>query len=81
MQIIAIIIGAIIIIGSVWALVTEKMFRAIVIFGLVSLSSSILFLLMEAPDVAITEATIGSGITTALFIFTYKKLEAKKDEK
>ena len=67
--------------GSIWAIVTEKLFRAIVIFGVVSLSSSILFLLMEAPDVAITEAAIGSGITTALFIFTYKKLEVKKDEK
>jgi len=26
--------------------------------------------LMKAPDVAITEAVIGSGLVTALFVFT-----------
>ncbi|MDO6355696.1 DUF4040 domain-containing protein [Caloramator sp. CAR-1] len=67
--------------GSLWALLTDDLFKAIVVFGIVSLSSSVMFLLMQAPDVAITEAAIGSGITTALFIFTYKKLEDRKDER
>jgi len=37
--------------------------------GLVSLLASIMFLLLGAPDVAMTEAAIGSGLTTFLFFF------------
>lgn len=77
----AIIIAVIMMFGAIWTLVTKDMFKAIVIFAVVSLFSSVMFLLMQAPDVAITEAAIGSGITTALFIFTYRKLEDRKDER
>lgn len=77
----SVIIAVIMIFGAIWTIVTEDLFKAIVIFAIVSLSSSIMFLLMQAPDVAITEAAIGSGITTALFIFTYKKVEEEKDER
>jgi uncharacterized MnhB-related membrane protein len=37
--------------------------------GLVSLLASVLFTLLAAPDVAMTEAAIGSGLTTFLFFF------------
>ena len=37
--------------------------------GLVSLLASVFFLLLAAPDVAMTEAAIGSGLTTFLFFF------------
>ena len=37
--------------------------------GLVSLVASVLFLILAAPDVAMTEAAIGSGLTTFLFFF------------
>ncbi|MBZ4662889.1 MAG: putative monovalent cation/H+ antiporter subunit [Caloramator sp.] len=77
----AIFIALIMFLGAVWTVLTEDVFKAIVIFGIVSLMSSVMFLLMQAPDVAITEAAIGSGITTALFIFTYKKMEERKDER
>ena len=37
--------------------------------GLVSLLASVMFLFFAAPDVAMTEAAIGSGLTTFLFFF------------
>ncbi len=37
--------------------------------GLASLLASVMFLLLAAPDVAMTEAAIGSGLTTFLFFF------------
>ncbi|CDF59384.1 Na(+)/H(+) antiporter subunit B [Thermobrachium celere] len=77
----AIFIAVVMFLGAIWTVLTEDVFKAIVIFGIVSLMSSVMFLLMQAPDVAITEAAIGSGITTALFIFTYKKMEERKDER
>ncbi len=42
--------------------------------GLVSLLASIQFLLLAAPDVAMTEAAIGSGLTTFLFFFVLGKV-------
>lgn len=42
---------------------------AILAAGLVSLFASVLFLILAAPDVAMTEAAIGSGLTTFLFFF------------
>jgi uncharacterized MnhB-related membrane protein len=42
---------------------------AILAAGLVSLVASVLFLILAAPDVAMTEAAIGSGLTTFLFFF------------
>ncbi len=42
---------------------------AILAAGLVSLLASVQFLLLAAPDVAMTEAAIGSGLTTFLFFF------------
>jgi len=42
---------------------------AILAAGLVSLVASVLFLILAAPDVAMTEAAIGSGLTTFLLFF------------
>ncbi|OQX46061.1 MAG: hypothetical protein B0D86_02310 [Candidatus Sedimenticola endophacoides] len=42
--------------------------------GLVSLLASVQFLLLAAPDVAMTEAAIGSGLTTFLFFFTHSMI-------
>jgi uncharacterized MnhB-related membrane protein len=42
---------------------------AILASGLVSLVASIMFLILASPDVAMTEAAIGSGLTTFLLFF------------
>ena len=47
---------------------------AILAAGLVSLVASILFLVLAAPDVAMTEAAIGSGLTTFLFFFVLARI-------
>lgn len=47
---------------------------AVLAAGLVSLFASVLFLLLAAPDVAMTEAAIGSGLTTFLFLFVLGRI-------
>ena len=42
--------------------------------GLVSLFASVMFLLLAAPDVAMTEAAIGTGLTTFLFFFVLRRV-------
>ncbi len=47
---------------------------AVLAAGLVSLFASVFFLLLAAPDVAMTEAAIGSGLTTFLFFFVLGRM-------
>ncbi len=51
------------------AIRVERIALSILAAGLVSLLASVLFLLLAAPDVAMTEAAIGSGLTTFIFFF------------
>ena len=53
---------------------------AIMSAGLVSLLASIQFLLLAAPDVAMTEAAIGSGLTTFLFFFVLGRVKGGADD-
>lgn len=48
--------------------------------GLVSLLTSVQFLLLAAPDVAMTEAAIGSGLTTFLFFFVLGRVRGGADD-
>lgn len=56
------------------ALITRHTATAILSAGLVSLLASVVFLLLAAPDVAMTEAAIGSGLTTFLFFFVLARI-------
>lgn len=46
----------------------NKLFSAVILFGIYSLSVAALFVSMEAVDVAFTEAAVGAGITTILML-------------
>ncbi|RYH09429.1 hydrogenase subunit MbhD domain-containing protein [Tropicimonas sp. IMCC6043] len=56
------------------ALITRSTVIAVLAAGLVSLFASIFFVVLAAPDVAMTEAAIGSGLTTFLFFFTMGRI-------
>lgn len=53
---------------------------AILAAGAVSLFASVMFLLLAAPDVAMTEAAIGSGLTTFLFFFVLGRVRGGEDD-
>jgi|JFJP01.1.fsa_nt_gi uncharacterized MnhB-related membrane protein len=62
--------------AAVVAIRAKAMPIAILAAGLVSLVASILFLVLASPDVAMTEAAIGSGLTTFLFFFVLARIRA-----
>jgi len=70
----ALLLAAAMIVAAAVALFTAKRVTAVLAAGLVSLFASVLFLLMAAPDVAMTEAAIGSGLTTFLFLFVLGRI-------
>ena len=59
---------------------TKNLLSAVVIFTGYSLIMAVLWQQLNAPDLAITEAAVGAGITTILFIGTIKRT-AGRDEK
>jgi uncharacterized MnhB-related membrane protein len=55
------------------AVVLDSMVSAIISAGLASLFASVVYVVMAAPDVAMTEASIGSGLTTMIFLYAIRK--------
>jgi len=60
---------------------SKKLLNSILIFMSYSLMKSIIWILLESPDLAITEAAVGAGVTSLLFFITLKKIKAIKEEK
>jgi len=58
----------------------HSLFAAIMLFGIFSLFSAGLFVVMDAADVAFTEAAVGAGISTVLMLATLA-LVKEHDEK
>ena len=61
---------------------SKNLLNSILIFMSYSLVMSVIWILLESPDLAITEAAVGAGITSVLFFITLKKIHAimKSDE-
>ncbi len=56
--------------------VSKNLLASIAIFMSYSLVMSIIWMLLESPDLAITEAAVGAGVTSVLFFVTLKKIHA-----
>ncbi len=59
---------------------TKNLLTSIVIYMSFSIVMSVVWLTLEAPDLAITEAAVGAGVTSLLFFATLKKIHAIKAE-
>jgi energy-converting hydrogenase B subunit D len=75
MTVVIIFIGLLMFIGAIAVLFQRDLKNAVITFGVISLSASIMFALMKAYDVAITEASIGSVLTAALFFWAIRRME------
>ncbi len=75
MKIIVILVSLLMIGGSIAVIFSRSLKKAAIIMGIVSLIAALLFVLMQAYDVAITEASIGAVLTTAVYFFALRRLE------
>lgn len=78
MDIFIVIVLIIMIVGSIAAAKTKNILSAIIIFMVYTLMMSILWQKLNAPDLAITEVAVGTGITSILFILTYRRIKVIK---
>ena len=68
---------------AVIALSQRRRLAAIIGLGLFSFALAVVYLLLHAPDVALTEATIGAGLITAIYVLAIRRtgrLEVVADE-
>lgn len=64
------------IICAISVTLTKRMITAIVIFMSYSMIMSVIWVILQSPDLAITEAAVGAGVTSILFFVTLKKINA-----
>ncbi len=61
------------------ALQVRNLLSAVIFLAVLSLLSSLLFYHLHAPDVAITEAVVGAGVSTVVFIWLLHRTERRDD--
>ena len=79
--IISILLGAVMLAMAFIAIYHKNLIVAVIATGVLGLFASILYLLLAAPDVAMTEAAIGSGLTTIIFFYVLNRIRTDGEEK
>ena len=69
-SIVEIFITVLLVVLAFLAINSKSLIKSVMFLSALSMLSVIGFVLMKAPDVAVTEAVIGSGLVTSLFVFT-----------
>ena len=69
------------IVCSVTVSITRQLWQAVIVFMSYSLVMAIFWVLLQAPDLALTEAAIGAGVTSLLFFVALKRISTMKKAK
>lgn len=59
---------------------SKRLLVAVIVFMAYSLIMTVVWLLLQAPDLAITETAVGVGITSLLFFVTLRKINLVRQE-
>ena len=65
--------------SALLAVLLNNLLSAMITAGLASLFASVCYVLLAAPDVAMAEAAIGSGLSTLLILYTIRRIGRTKD--
>ena len=55
---------------------SKNLLNSLLIYMSFSLIMSVLWICLESPDLGITEAAVGAGVTSILFLATLRKIRA-----
>lgn len=76
MTLFSLILVLFLIICAVAVCLNKNLLTSIVIFMSYSVIMCIIWIILESPDLAITEAAVGAGVTSILFFVTLKRIHA-----
>lgn len=54
----------------------KRLLAAVIVYMAFGLMMTVLWLLLQSPDLAVTEAAVGVGVTSILFFLTLRKIHA-----
>ena len=60
---------------------TKRLLTSIIIYMSYSSIMAIIWVILQSPDLAVTEAAVGAGVTSILFFVTLKKIRAIQEER
>ena len=80
MKLIEVLLLVFLIVCAINVFFMKKLLNSIIVFMSYSAIMSVLWISLESPDLAITEAAVGCGVTTLLFVLTLKKINALRNE-
>lgn len=79
-----VVLNALILIGlivsAILASVSEKLLSSVIALSVTGIFAAAEFLLLHAPDVAISEAAVGAALAPMIFIVTLRKLKGGGDQ-
>ena len=68
------------VIAALCAAKFKDLTNAVIACALMSLMASLIFYFLQAPDVAMAEASIGAGLTTAIFILAINRTVRREED-
>ncbi len=80
MAIISVMLLSFLVVCAIAVALSKNLLTSIVIFMSYSVIMSVIWMILESPDLAITEAAVGAGVTSVLFYITLKKIHAMRGE-
>ena len=78
-ELIVYLLCASIIVSGLLAVRLGSLMAAMVSGGLASLFAAVCYVVLGAPDVAMTEASIGSGLSTLIFLYAIRRTIGTED--
>jgi energy-converting hydrogenase B subunit D len=72
-------IVVVMLLSAVAVLLMKNFMAALAALSVVSLGMSVLFVILRAPDVAMTEAAIGAGLSSLMFALALRRLGLWKE--
>ena len=80
MTLIEVILLTFLIVAAIAVCSTKHLLASIILFTSYSVVISILWILLESPDLGLTEAAVGTGISNILFFVVLKRIRVTEDE-
>ncbi len=76
MEIFTTVLLVVLLLNAVMVVCARKLLSCVLIFMVQSLILILLWILLQAPDLAVTEAAVGAGISSLLFMLALKRIRA-----
>ena len=69
-----------VVVSAILACHFDKLISAVIALGVTGMFTAAAFLVLHAPDVAISEAAVGAALAPMIFIVTLRKLKGGGDK-